>query len=63
MITQLTGNGRVLLTLNEYGEWSELFYPYPGQFQHLREFRLGIYDVAKSRFVWLGEGSPLAAQI
>jgi alpha,alpha-trehalase len=62
MITQLTGNGRVLLTLNEYGEWSELFYPYPGQFQHLRELRLGVYDVAKSRFVWLEEGSPYAAR-
>lgn len=59
MITQLTGNGRVLLTLNDSGEWSELFYPYPGEFQHLHEMRLGIFDVANSRFHWLEEGSPV----
>ena len=46
MITGLTGNGRMLLTVNEHGDWNELFYPYPGQFQHLpggtgRRFRRG----------------------
>ncbi|MGI0140516.1 MAG: glycoside hydrolase family 15 protein [Thermoplasmata archaeon] len=59
MITQLAGNGRVLLTTNEDGEWSSLFYPYPGQFQHLREARLGIYDVPARRFHWLRQGSGL----
>lgn len=58
MITQLTGNGRVLLTLNEGGEWNDLFYPYPGQFQHLREVRLGVYDVEDRRFAWLRPGGP-----
>lgn len=58
MITQLAGNGRVLLTLNEDGEWSSLFYPYPGQFQHLREARLGVYDVNARRFWWLRRDSP-----
>ncbi|MFZ1024546.1 MAG: glycoside hydrolase family 15 protein [Thermoplasmata archaeon] len=53
MITQLTGNGRILLTVNENGEWNDLFYPYPGQFQHLREMRLGVYDVAARNFAWL----------
>ncbi len=27
MITGLTGNGRLLLTVNEHGDWNELFYP------------------------------------
>ncbi|HEV2316661.1 MAG TPA: glycoside hydrolase family 15 protein [Thermoplasmata archaeon] len=58
MITQLTGNGRILLTLNEAGEWNDLFYPYPGEFQHLRESRLGLYDVADRKFSWLRVGGP-----
>ncbi|HEV2428461.1 MAG TPA: hypothetical protein VGV64_01250, partial [Thermoplasmata archaeon] len=56
MITQLAGNGRVLLTLNEAGEWEDLFYPYPGQFQHLREMRLGLFDESRSAFDWLRPG-------
>ena len=57
MITQLTGNGRLLLTVNENGEWNELYYPYPGQFQHLREMRLGVFDVPEKRFAWLRGGN------
>ena len=57
MITQVTGNGRVLLTVNENGDWNELFYPYPGQFQQLREARLGIFDVTGSKFSWLRRGN------
>ncbi len=57
MITQVTGNGRVLLTVNENGDWNELTYPYPGQFQHLREARLGVFDVRDARFTWLRGGN------
>ncbi len=57
MITQLTGNGRLLLTVNENGDWNELFYPYPGQFQQLREARLGVYDIPAQRFAWLRRGN------
>ncbi|HZY91606.1 MAG TPA: glycoside hydrolase family 15 protein [Thermoplasmata archaeon] len=57
MITQLAGNGRVLLTVNENGEWNDLFYPYPGEFQHLREMRLGIFDPENNRFAWLRTGN------
>ncbi len=57
MITQLTGNGRLLLTVNENGDWNDLFYPYPGQFQQLREARLGVYDVSAQRFSWLRRGN------
>jgi oligosaccharide amylase len=58
MITGLAGNGRVLLTINGGGEWNDLFYPYPGQFQHLRETRLGLYDVDSRQFAWLRPGGP-----
>ncbi|MCI4355677.1 MAG: glycoside hydrolase family 15 protein [Thermoplasmata archaeon] len=57
MIEQLAGNGRVLLTVNENGEWNELFYPHPGLFQHLREMRLGVYDVRERKFAWLRRGN------
>ncbi|HYB78036.1 MAG TPA: glycoside hydrolase family 15 protein [Thermoplasmata archaeon] len=57
MITQVTGNGRVLLTVNENGDWNELFYPFPGQFQQLREARLGVFDVTGSKFTWLRRGN------
>ena len=62
MITLVAGNGRILLTVNEHGEWNELFYPYPGQFQQLHEARLGIFDVRANRFTWLGQdhGAPVA---
>jgi glucoamylase len=61
MIVHLAGNGRVLLTINEDGEWNDLFYPYPGQFQHLREMRLGLFDEERRQFAWLtGAGGWLA---
>ncbi|MCI4352907.1 MAG: glycoside hydrolase family 15 protein [Thermoplasmata archaeon] len=63
MITQLAGNGRVLLTLNDSGEWNDLFYPYPGQFQHLREMRLGLYDVDRSSFNWLRPGNGFLLEV
>lgn len=57
MITQLAGNGQILLTLDDTGEWNNLFFPYPGQFQHLREMRLGLYDVDRRAFHWLRPGN------
>ena len=62
MITQLTGNGRVLLTVNENGDWNELFYPFPGQFQQLRESRLGLFEVTGSSFTWLRRGNGFEIQ-
>ncbi len=63
MITQLAGNGRILLTLNDSGEWDNLFFPYPGQFQHLREMRLGLYDVDQKSFHWLRPGNGFALEV
>jgi oligosaccharide amylase len=57
LITQLAGNGRVLLTLNEGGEWTDLFFPHPGQFQHLRRMRLGLFDLDRPAFIWLQPGN------
>src|SRR5690349_8956815 len=57
MITQLAGNGRILLTVNENGEWNDLFYPYPGEYQHLREMRVGVYEPDDRRFAWLRPGN------
>jgi oligosaccharide amylase len=62
LITGLTGNGRLLLTVNEHGDWNELFYPYPGQFQHLREQRVGVFDVSASKFAWLRQGNGYKVQ-
>ena len=63
MIYQLAGNGRVLLTLNTAGEWNNLFWPYPGQFQHLREMRLGLFDVDQERFAWLQPGNGYSLEV
>ncbi len=63
MISQLAGNGRLLLTINDAGEWNDLFYPYPGQFQHLREMRLGLYDVDRSSFAWLRPGHGFELEV
>ncbi|HYA10845.1 MAG TPA: glycoside hydrolase family 15 protein [Thermoplasmata archaeon] len=57
MITLVAGNGRLLLTVNEDGDWNELFYPFPGQFQQLREARLGLFDVRAGKFSWLRRGN------
>lgn len=62
MITLLTGNGRVLLTINADGEWSQLFHPYPGLFQHLRENRLGVYDAKEEAFHWLRREAGFTVQ-
>jgi oligosaccharide amylase len=55
MITLLTGNSRILLTVDERGNWSNLYYPYAGQYQHLRATKLGLFDEADETFAWLGE--------
>jgi oligosaccharide amylase len=62
MITLVAGNGRLLLTVNEHGDWNELFYPYPGQFQQLREARLGLFDVRAGKFSWLRRGNGYAIE-
>jgi GH15 family glucan-1,4-alpha-glucosidase len=62
MITLVAGNGRILLTVNEHGDWNELFYPFPGQFQQLREARLGLFDVRAAKFSWLRRGNGYAIE-
>ncbi|MFA5860520.1 MAG: hypothetical protein WDA16_02375, partial [Candidatus Thermoplasmatota archaeon] len=55
MITLLTGNSRILLTVDERGNWSNLYYPFAGQYQHLRTVKLGLFDATDDSFVWLGD--------
>lgn len=55
MITLLTGNSRILLTIDEKGHWSNLYYPYAGEYQHLRSVRLGLFDEENEEFAWLGD--------
>lgn len=62
MITFLTGNSRVLLTIDEKGHWSNLYYPWAGQYQHLRSVKLGLFDVSDEIFAWLGEDPAYAIE-
>jgi oligosaccharide amylase len=55
MITLLTGNSRILLTVDEKGHWSNLYYPFAGQYQHLRSVKLGVFDEETETFAWLGD--------
>lgn len=52
MVSLLSGNSRILLTLDERGSWAELYYPYPGLHQQLLQSRLGLYDETANKFVW-----------
>lgn len=58
MITQLSGNARILLTVDERGSWEQLYYPYPGLHQQLRQVRLGIYDVDDESLAWVDKDGP-----
>ncbi len=63
MITLLTGNSRVLVTIDEQGNWSNLYYPFAGQYQHLRKLKLGLFDERNEKFHWLGdEGSAFTTE-
>ncbi|MEE9236479.1 MAG: glycoside hydrolase family 15 protein [Thermoplasmata archaeon] len=54
MISLLMGNSRVLLAVDENGDWLYIYYPYAGQFQHLLDSRRVIYDVDDGSLFWLG---------
>lgn len=56
MIALMSGNSRILLTVDERGGWSELYFPYPGLHQQLQHTRVGLYDVAAEEFNWLDQG-------
>ena len=56
MIALMSGNSRILLTIDERGGWSELYFPYPGLHQQLQHTRVGLYDVAAKEFEWVDQG-------
>ncbi len=55
MISLLAGNSRILLAIDEMGDWLYIYYPYAGQFQHLVKSRRGIYDAGREEFSWVGD--------
>lgn len=62
MISLLSGNSRILLTVDERGSWAQLYYPHPGLHQHLLRARLGLFDASSKEFAWLDQtlGGPTA---
>ena len=62
MISLLSGNSRILLTVNERGRWSQLYFPAPGLHQQLREARVGIFDEATRAFVWTDDARETPAR-
>lgn len=59
MISLLAGNSRILLTVDERGSWEQLYYPYPGLHQQLRQIRLGLLDRDERQLEWVDhEGEP-----
>jgi oligosaccharide amylase len=55
MISLLSGNQRVLLTIDERGGWGELFFPHPGMHQQLRQARVGLFDADTQAFTWVDQ--------
>jgi alpha,alpha-trehalase len=59
MISLLSGNSRILLTVDERGGWAQLYFPYPGLHQQLQQTRVGLFDEATKDFSWVDqEGDP-----
>jgi alpha,alpha-trehalase len=62
MISLLSGNSRILLTIDERGGWSDLHYPHPGLHQQLQHTRVGLYDADAREFVWVDQGGEPALE-
>lgn len=55
VISLLVGNSRVLLAVDERGDWRYLYHPYAGQYQHLLESRRMVFDVDQGRLTRVGD--------
>lgn len=55
MISLLSGNQRVLLTVDERGAWAQLYFPRPGMHQQLQQARVGLFDEATKAFTWVDQ--------
>ncbi|PSG96095.1 hypothetical protein BRD56_12545 [Thermoplasmatales archaeon SW_10_69_26] len=61
MMALLSGNSRLLLTIDERGGWEQLYYPHPGLQRQLHSARLGLYDTDTEEIAWVDrEGAPPA---
>lgn len=63
MISAMSGNSRILLTIDERGSWAQLYYPYPGLHQQLHESRLGLFDEASREFTWVDQEGDAPLEI
>jgi oligosaccharide amylase len=63
VIALLAGNARILLSVNERGGWEQLYYPYPGQHQQLRQVRVGLYDRDDNKLAWLDHEGPAPLEL
>lgn len=63
MIALLSGNQRVLLTIDERGSWTQLYYPYPGMHQQLLQARVGLYDESSKAFTWVDQEGDMPIEM
>lgn len=59
MIALLAGNQRVLLTIDERGSWTQLYFPHPGMHQQLQQARVGLFDEESQAFTWVDQEGDL----
>ncbi|HEX2066717.1 MAG TPA: glycoside hydrolase family 15 protein, partial [Candidatus Thermoplasmatota archaeon] len=63
MISLMSGNQRVLLTIDERGSWTQLYYPHPGMHQQLQQARVGLYDEATQAFTWVDQEGEMPVEM
>ncbi|MEA3143375.1 MAG: hypothetical protein QOG31_699, partial [Thermoplasmata archaeon] len=63
MISLLSGNQRVLLTVDERGGWAQLYFPHPGMHQQLQQARVGLYDEATKAFTWVDQEGEMPEEM
>jgi GH15 family glucan-1,4-alpha-glucosidase len=63
MISLLSGNQRVLLTVDERGGWAQLYFPHPGLHQQLQQARVGLFDEASQEFTWVDQEGEMPEEM
>ncbi len=63
MISLLSGNQRVLLTIDERGSWTQLYFPHPGMHQQLQQSRVGLYDEDTKAFTWVDQEGDMPVEM
>ncbi|MEA3204133.1 MAG: hypothetical protein QOI63_1813, partial [Thermoplasmata archaeon] len=63
MISLLSGNQRLLLTIDERGSWAQLYFPHPGMHQQLQQARVGLFDEATQEFTWVDQEGEMPEEM